>query len=98
MIEFGGKQKFATGVIQLRPTLQHHAVGGGAQIVAEVLNRHMSGDWGKGDRATNNKSVEDGGPITSLYSTAMGPIKIVTSGGRGSTMVGFESEFRDELE
>ncbi len=62
----------------------------GPALIAELLHRHASGDWGDldaHDRRENERSVREGFRIFSAYETPLGRAWIVTEADRSSTCV-----------
>jgi hypothetical protein len=58
---------------------------------AEFLGRHVAGDWGDHDppqNAQNNASLENGGPLHSIYHTASGrELWVFTEADRSMTTI-----------
>jgi hypothetical protein len=62
----------------------------------EYLNRHLSGDWGdvsEGDADINNRALEDGARLMSVYNTEKGPLWIITEWDRSATTFLLPSEY-----
>ena len=59
--------------------------------IKEMINRHMSGDWGdrdQFDQEQNDNALKDGNPIFSAYHTSDGTkVWVITEGDRSSTTV-----------
>ena len=69
-----GSPKFALGQIVGTPQALASIEDSG-QSPAELLDRHVSGDWGivdEEDKAANDDSLIDGSRILSAYKTAKG--------------------------
>ena len=69
-----GSPKFALGQIVGTPGAIK-AIEDSGQSPAELLDRHVSGDWGivdEEDKAANDESLIDGSRILSAYKTAKG--------------------------
>lgn len=61
-----------------------------AGVVASVLFRHRSGDWGElcdGDKKLNNRSLKDGNRLMSAYTVAGTKLWVITEWDRSVTTV-----------
>jgi hypothetical protein len=64
--------------------------GFGAALIAELLVRHASGDWGDlsaFDRQQNSWALRHGARLLSAYETPAGRVWIITESDRSSTCV-----------
>jgi hypothetical protein len=62
----------------------------GPALIAELLGRHASGDWGElgaFDRRENELAVREGLRIFSAYDTPAGKAWVITEADRSSTTV-----------
>ena len=67
------------------------------QLPAELLDRHVNGDWGEvpdADKQENERSVEQGLRILSAYTTSAGDkIWILTEADRSATILMLPEEY-----
>ena len=62
----------------------------GPSLIAELLDRHASGDWGDlgaHDRRENARALVHGARLFSTYDTPSGKVWIITEASRKSTCV-----------
>ena len=62
----------------------------GPALIAEVLGRHASGDWGDVDAwdwAQNNCALQDGARLFSAYGTPRGRAWVISEADRSSTCI-----------
>ena len=73
------------------------ALNRSGQSVWSVLSRHISEDWDEcdeGDRAANDRAVEDGSRILSVYRLTTGEtVWVVTEADRASTCLLLPDEY-----
>jgi hypothetical protein len=68
----------------------------GPALIAEVLGRHASGDWGdlgEFDRHENDLAVRKGLRVFSAYETPSGRAWVITEADRSSTTVLLPGEY-----
>jgi hypothetical protein len=62
----------------------------GPALIAELLGRHASGDWGEVDAwdwAQNDSALQDGARRFSAYETPKGRAWVITEADRSSTCI-----------
>ncbi len=68
----------------------------GPALIAEVLARHASGDWGDlgtFDRQQNERALRIGARLFSSYETPWGKVWIITEADRSSTCILLSEEY-----
>jgi hypothetical protein len=68
----------------------------GPALIAELLHRHASGDWGNldaHDRRENERALKTGARLFSAYETPAGRCWIITESNRSSTCILLPSEY-----
>jgi hypothetical protein len=79
--------KFELGQVLATPAALHDF---GLSLIAELLVRHASGDWGDlcaVDRQQNSWALRHGGRLLSAFETPTGRVWIITESDRSSTCV-----------
>jgi len=85
--------RFELGVAQTTPGA---LMALGPALIAELLGRHASGDWGDlgaFDRRENELAVREGLRIFSAYETPSGRAWVITEADRASTTVLLPGEY-----
>jgi hypothetical protein len=78
---------FALGQIVATPSALQDF---GPALIAELLQRHLAGDWGDLDHhdiQANNQALRTGARLLSAYETPAGRVWIITESDRSSTCV-----------
>jgi hypothetical protein len=87
------ENKFALGTVVATPGSISLL---GPALLAELLRRHVTGDWGdldKEDKVANEKALKHQERILSSYDTEHGKFWIITEWDRNTTTVLLPSEY-----
>lgn len=62
--------------------------------ILKGIERHQTGDWGHGDRLTNNRALVQGARLWSVYRTKAGiTFWLITEADRSATTILFPEEY-----